>query len=318
MLQRYQPSGAFTGKVFAGAPLVLLGAAVLGVVYQAAMHWVPLILLEVLAVVFMCMLTGGLVAFLTKATHCRNRIAGAAVGLAAGVVAVAVSHAVEYRLSRPGIIALAPPDIRTAVDANFGFLDYCELRAEAGWTFGKAGQSSTSSPTVSGFMVYIFWGVEAVILIGAGTLGGYKGASRPYCEPCGKWADFNMLVLEVPEPSAEMTASVKAATSVAALVPPLSAMTVPPPPPPPPIPTDPKEAKKQAKQLAKAAKGPKTTACLRYKVESCPQCKMLHTLAVEHEVVTVRGGKTEKKVNALHKAVVVSSEEVGTLAQLKA
>ncbi|HYD00762.1 MAG TPA: hypothetical protein VEB22_05995, partial [Phycisphaerales bacterium] len=172
MLAKYKPSGALTGKTFANAPLVLLGTAILGVVYQAIMHWIPLIYLELVAVAFMCILTGGIVGMLTKKTHCRNPAAGAAIGFAAGLVAVAVSHFVEYRLNRPEIVASAPADIRAAVDANLTFIDYCQLRAEAGWTFGKLGQSSTNKPTVSGAFVYIFWGVEALLLIGAGTIGG--------------------------------------------------------------------------------------------------------------------------------------------------
>ncbi|HZW08076.1 MAG TPA: hypothetical protein VFF65_13210 [Phycisphaerales bacterium] len=308
MLTKYKPSGAFTGKTLAGAPLVLLGAAILGVVYQAVMHWIPLIFLEALAVVFMCVLTGGLVGILTRKTHCRNRVAGAAVGLAAGVVAVAVSHFVEYRLSRPAIVASAPQDIRAAVDANLTFLDYCQLRVEAGWTFGKVGQSSSSKPTVSGVFVYIFWAAEALLLIGAGAVGGYTSASKPYCEPCSAWADFDMLKVEVPEPSAETAAAATSAMTVQQLIPPKAAMI---PPPPPPVPDDPKEAKKQAK-------APRTASCLLYSVTSCPTCKMLHTLKVEHISVTTRGGKNEKKTKLLHDSVVMTSEEVGRLAELNA
>lgn len=317
MLTKYTPSGTFTGKIFVGAPLVLLGAAVLGAVYQVLMHYVPLIILEILVVVGMCFVTALIVGMLIKATHCRNRVAGAAIGLAAGVVAVAVGHFVEYRLSRPGIVASAPTEIRAAVDANLSFFDYCEIRAESGWSFGKVGSSSAHKPSIWGVFVYIVWGIEALILVGASTVGGFTSASAPYCEPCGKWADYDMLTLEVPEPSAETTANIKGALSVTALIPSAAAMIPPPPPPIPATPDDPKEAKKQAKELAKAAKAPKTTSCLRYRVKSCPNCKVLHTLKVEHETVTVASGKTQKNTKTIHDSIVLSSEEVGMLAQLK-
>jgi hypothetical protein len=298
---------------------VLVAAAVLGAVYQVLMHFIPIIYIEMMMVVGMCFMTVLIVGMLTRSTHCRNRIAGAAVGLAAGVVAVVVGHAVEYKLARPTIIASYVPADRAKVEAALDFPLYCKIRAEDGWTLKRASSSSTNnSPTVSGVFVYIFWGIEALAIIGAGAYGGFSSASEPYCEPCGKWADFDMLTLEVPEPSAETTANIKAALSIPALIPSTSAMIPPPPPPVPAIPDDPKEAKRQAKELAKAAKAPKTSSCLRYSVKSCPQCKMLHTLKVDHEVVTVASGKTQKKSSTLHESIVMSSQEVGVLAQLKA
>jgi phage FluMu protein Com len=157
--------------------------------------------------------------------------------------------------------------------------------------------------------VYLVWLIEACLIVGFGVKGGIRGATRPYCEACGAWADHDMLKVTVPEPSAETLAGIKGASVAGALVPPASAMIPPPPPPPP---SDPKEAKKLAKK-------PVTTSSLRYTVTSCPRCKMFHALKVEHETLVVqKNSKAQKKAVALvHEDVLLSSEDVGRLAQLK-
>jgi phage FluMu protein Com len=291
MLEKYKASGVLTSKFFVGAPIVLVAAAILGAIYQVLQHYIPLIYANAALAVGMGFATGYLVTMLSKTTHSRNMAAGAGLGLIASVLAVCVSHWIEYEMA----------------NTNYSFFENLQQRANAGWTIGH-GSSTSGGPTISGIGVYIVWMIEAALIVGFGVAGGIRGATRPYCEACGAWADYDMLKVTIPEPSEETVANVKAAMTPAALVPPPSAMIPPPPPPPP---TDPKEAKK----LAKAAK---KAWCMRYAVTSCPRCKMFHTLTVEHEVVVTQGKKAEKKAVKLHEDVLLSSLEVGQLAQLKA
>lgn len=290
MLQKYTPSGTFSSRFFVGAPLVLLGAAVLGAVYQVAIHYVPYIKADLLIVMLMCVATIFLVRMLTKTAHCRNRLLAAGLGLAAGGVAVGVSHVVQYRMDRPGLIAMVPAEHRAVVDANFGILDYLAFRADAGWAFSHGGSNTNSSADISGAGVYICWAIEAAIIMTAATIGGVRAASAPYCEPCETWADYDMLKVEVPEPSAELVANIKGALTLDSLFPPTSTVST-----------------------GAAGAG----SLVRYSVLSCPTCKMTHTVMVEHERMVTSGKKTEKKKAVLQKGVVLTSVEVGRLAELK-
>lgn len=298
MLLKYTPSGAFTSRFFIGAPIVLLAAGVLGAVYQVLMHYIPLIYLDLLICCGMGVATGYTVALLSKNTHCRNRLAGTGLGLAAGLLALAVGHYVEYRLNRPGIVASAPAEMQAAIDANMNFRHYIEIRAEAWWTIGKVGRSGNNSPTISGGMSYVVWGIEAVIIAGFAAAGGYKAAAKPYCEKCGVWADHDMLKVAVANPTPEAVAAVKGAAVVGGLIPVQPA-----------APALPVEPPAKAKVI--------TTSTLKYAVTSCPECKTFHTLQVDHEVVTTKGSKTESKNTTLHDKVLLTSEEVATFAQLR-
>ncbi|MFT3684428.1 MAG: hypothetical protein QM783_05780 [Phycisphaerales bacterium] len=290
MLAKYTPSGAFTSRLFVGAPVVLAGTAALGAVYQLITHYVPFIKAHLLIAILMCFAIVVLVRQLAKTAHCRNRLLGTSLGVVAGLVAITVSHYVEYELSRPGLIASVPPAQRAAVDAHFGFIQFLEFRVETGWTLGHGSSTSSGSGDISGVGVYVCWGIEALLILISAGIGGYRAASAPYCEQCGTWATHDMLRVETPQPSADLVAGVRSARELDQLFPPASS-------------------------VGSGIQG--DISLLRYSVTSCPTCKMTHTLKVEHQQVTVTGKKTEKKKHVLHDKVVLTSEEVGRLAQLK-
>lgn len=280
MLQTYQSSERVPSKFFIEAPLALAGAAILGAVYQVIMHYLPLIYLDVIICVGMGFATGYAVRLLIKSTHCRNKLAGAGLGLAAALVAVAVGHYVEYQFNRPGMIATAAPDIRAALDAKLTFWSYLELRAEAGWHVGKVGSTNANSPTIGGPLSYIVWGIEATIIAAGAIYGAFSATREPYCESCGKWADHKMADLIIPAPSAEIVQQITVANSLDTILPaPSTADTV-------------------------------TPETIVYTITSCPACKAFHTLKVEHQTLVANGKKLETKTDTLRERILLSSTDV--------
>lgn len=280
MLQTYQSSERVPSKFFIEAPLALAGAAILGAVYQVIMHYLPLIYLDVIICVFMGIATGYAVRLLIKSTHCRNKLAGAGLGLAAALVAVAVGHYVEYQFNRPDIIAAAPAEIRTRLDARFTFWDYVDFRAEAGWSIGKAGSTNANSPTISGAMSYVIWGIEAIIIAAGAIYGSFTATREPYCESCNKWADHKMVNLSVTAPSAAIVQQITAADSFDAILP------------------DPNTSDAV------------TPDSIVYTITSCPACKTFHTLKVEHQTIVANGKKLETKSKTLRERILLSSTDV--------
>lgn len=279
MLQTYQSSERVPSKFFIEAPLALAGAAILGALYQVIMHYLPLIYLDAIICVFMGFVTGYAVRLLVKSTHCRNKLAGAGLGLAAALVAVAVGHYIEYQFNRPGIVASAPPDIRAIVDAKMTFWDYIDIRAESGWSIGKVGTTNANSPTISGAMSYVVWGIEAIIIAAGAVFGAYSATREPYCESCNKWANHKMVNLSVPATST-LVQQVSTATSIDALLP------------------------------APDAPDAATPNTVLYTITSCPACKTFHTLKVDHQTIVANGKKLETKSTTLREQILLSSTDV--------
>jgi hypothetical protein len=279
MLQTYQSSERVPSKFFIEAPLALAGAAILGAVYQVIMHYLPLIYLDAIICVGMGIATGYAVRLLIKSTHCRNKLAGAGLGLAAALVAVAVGHYVEYRFNRPGMLAGAPPDILAILEAKLTFWQYIEIRADAGWSIGKAGSTNANSPTISGAMSYVIWGIEAIIIAAGAIYGSFTATREPYCDSCNKWADHKMVNLSVPASSA-LVQQISAATSVDALLP------------------------------APDAPDVATPNTILYTITSCPACKTFHTLKVDHQTIVANGKNIETKSNTLRERILLSSTDV--------
>src|SRR5687768_2105389 len=93
---RYKPSGKVSPLFpwIAGATLV--PAAILAVVYQTAIWWIPLIYLEWLAVVGMGFALGALAYWAAKKGRCRNVAIAIFLGALIGAAGLAVSHWVNF------------------------------------------------------------------------------------------------------------------------------------------------------------------------------------------------------------------------------
>ncbi len=68
---------------------------------------------------------------------------------------------------------------------------WLESRIEGGWVIG----SSSSGSGTGGVLVYVVWGLEALMAFGGAVVGGWTVAGAPYCEKCQAWATEKRLGL---------------------------------------------------------------------------------------------------------------------------
>ncbi len=191
-MQVYKPTGRVTLKVFLLAPLLVAVLIGVGWLYQKLVDWIPFIYLNFLltAGIGLVILTG--MALVMNLGNCRNRTVGVILGLLTGSLVVVATHYFQYqfRLEDAG-----------ASDA-MSFSTYLGERVHAGWSFSIR---RTGGGELTGAFVWVFWGIEALAMVGAGVFGGLMGGSRPYCERCREWPDEEVgtILVAAPDPSLE-------------------------------------------------------------------------------------------------------------------
>ncbi len=229
MFETYQPSGRFgIGLIFwllAG----IVAMAVLALVYQQGLHWIPLIYISVLLTVGFGMAVAFVANFIVDKSHCRNPLLAGAIALMLIVFGLGAKFYLQYWQLTQDVVAeqvdeIAPnltadqkaeakKQLRQLFRQEMSFFDHLKFRAEAGFNVGKAGRANNGAP-ISGAFVYLIWLIEAGIVAYFGIRPPMDAAGQPYSEKLGQWADEAEQVMLLPINNDEMVSQIKAATSV--------------------------------------------------------------------------------------------------------
>lgn len=226
MIETYQPSGRCGAMTY---PLVFAGlivAAALGWVYQLAVHWIPLIYVNLLITIAYAAALFFVVGMLMKVGQCRSPMIGALMGAVIGVVGVAATHYQGYQLIRADLIDAGlemvdeseRDEAREFFEKEFTFGKYMELRVEEGWSLGRATSSSEGGLSISGIFVYLIWLIEGGIIVLGGLIGGNAQAAAPYLEAVEKWADEEDEIYRVYVGSKEPVEAVQQAQTIEELI----------------------------------------------------------------------------------------------------
>ena len=180
----YKHSGEIGSAAFVAPPLAMLAALVLSLIYAYIDVWSPIT--GYISILFVLGLAIGLmfsVRMITKLTKCRSPGFALALGLFTGVFALYASWAFfEYALL-------------SRFDDSFdaGMLDVL-LAPLAVWeialNINETGWYSIRGITPSGGVLWFFWGVEALMIVGGAGLGGLTALEgEVFCEGCQAWCD---------------------------------------------------------------------------------------------------------------------------------
>lgn len=274
MLTQYTASGKIGALTIPIVVPAALAAALLGVVETALVTFIPLVILGALITM---MAAAGLFAvtrWFVMLGKCRSAAMGALIGVAAAAACVAAGHLALFLWE----IRNLPPDVHAT------WWDFVQFRVQTGWTIGK---TSTGMP-VTGVGVWIVWGAEALLFLGAGLLGGRSAAREPFCEPCDRWANKVAHEFALPGLSDQTIDRMKTAADLETfLTPPLE------------------EIRPADRELS-------------YKVRACPSCDRAAFLDIAVKTTTFdKNGKPQTSTTALGSTVVLTPEEAAAVGQLK-
>lgn len=266
----YKHSGAVSvnGLVFM-ALYGAVGAVLLAAIYGYADYYIPSVYLNMLLVIIFGAMVGWCVGLGGKRGQMRNTWVMAAFGFLAGCLAeYAQWVAWVFALSKQEVLALTPAQLAPLI----------QYVAENGaWSiFG-------STPT--GWELYAYWGLEALVIVGMSTLvAGLYLNTAAYCEKCKRWADEKHSIS------------------------PLDAVT------------DPKGLKSRLEQgdLAglKALKKQSADAAAytELNLKKCPACAQSNFLSVDAVTITVdKKGKKNKTTKQLLQNLVLNSDQYRAL-----
>jgi hypothetical protein len=279
-LQRYSPSGFFQPLTFALFLAATAGGFAAAWVYQLAMHWIPFIYLNLLICAGFGFGLGWAASWAIKTGHCRNRMIALLLALPLVVVAIGGSHFWEYtrfisdvreNVAKEKNLELTNAEVR----AELPFSKYVELKVEEGWQVSNHGSSGSK---MNGFMVYVVWGIEALILLGIAIGMTWKAVGEPYCERCNLWgAEKKMLLQGLSRADADPLLQSGDLDGVIQL----------------PLPAD-----------------PNLSVALALTATLCPRCADTSFLTVEEKRVTAKKkGKPQEATTALIKHAVMRTDQ---------
>ena len=171
----YKHSGAVpvNGIVFM-ALYGAVGAVVLAAIYGYADYYIPSVYLNILLVIIFGSMVGWCVGMGGKRGQMRNTWAMAAFGFLAGCLAeYAQWVAWVFAFSKQEILAITPAQLAPVIQY---------VADNGAWSIFD------STPT--GWELYAYWGLEALVIVGMSMLvAGLYLNTAAYCEHCKRWAD---------------------------------------------------------------------------------------------------------------------------------
>jgi hypothetical protein len=171
----YQHSGAipFMGVVYM---LVFggVGAVVLGGIYAYAIRYIPMVLFHMLLVIAYGCCVGVCVQKGAKRGKVRNPGMLAFMGFLAGAAAVYTNWVWWiFAVSKQQVLVIWPRDLWPVIQS-----------------INRTGAWSTFGNTPTGAELYVYWGLEALVIVGTSTaIAWVMLSSAPFCEQCERWAD---------------------------------------------------------------------------------------------------------------------------------
>lgn len=185
--ERYQESGKFTmGGAAVSAACAVVGGALAGFFYGIIDQVNPFIYINVLGALFVGFFAAMGATFGATMGKVRNGKVVTACALLGGVTCLYAAWVGWFYALTDWELFLG-----TSPNALWGLTQM--VNAKGAWSI-KGG-------TPTGGFLWFVWGVEALMILGIATVGGFGGLEdSPFCEPCGVWADDEkQVVLETPE-----------------------------------------------------------------------------------------------------------------------
>jgi hypothetical protein len=191
-MREYRASGKFS--LVGCVPLLLITliamiivAAILVGVQEALGFGIPIIVPIIAGAIVGAALSWGI-----GLGKMRNPLLGLLIGLLAGALLYGFYHVGTYiyLLCSDNGPCLEADDFSTERRINRqidNFREMMDLRAEAGIQI--TGRGGSSGIPITGNLMWIYWGVEAVIAAFVGAASGYGAATKPFNERTGKWFD---------------------------------------------------------------------------------------------------------------------------------
>lgn len=202
MIEEYQHSGK--------APLVgvlllaltsIIGGAIIGLIMFGVSQLISLVLIFPIVIAFVGFF------FISRAVlrgKVRNSLITTIFGIILGLSIYGTYHLANYyrfsSLLFQSISASIPSEEliyidRAATVSNLlemitgsqGFLGYLKLNAMEGFSISHLYTSEGSGILLRGVAVYIYWLIEASIIVGVTAAGGRMAGSQPFCEDCQTW-----------------------------------------------------------------------------------------------------------------------------------
>ena len=173
----YKPSGKFGPLSLVTIPaLGAIGALIGGFAYSYAVNWIPFIYINILLTIAYGFLVGFMIDQGASLGKLRNPALGVLLGLVVGVFAIYTQWVAHfYAVSNQTQLIWNSAALWEAI---------ARLNETGSWSIGRAGEP------VSGLLLYVVWGVEAIIMLGLTVFMAQLAAHRLFCEGCGKWTDY--------------------------------------------------------------------------------------------------------------------------------
>ncbi|MFN0248102.1 MAG: hypothetical protein ACKV2T_14525, partial [Kofleriaceae bacterium] len=187
-LPQYRPSGRTSPRLI---PAALLGCAIgvgLAYPYQAIVREVPFVLINLLIVAALAGLLAMLARKVSALGHNRVPWLGGLVGLLIATATIGASHYFAYRSAVVDVVEqvakesnTTESEVKPLISSRLTFERYIEVRVESGWSLGRHADH-VEQGDITGSLVWIVWGIEALVLLGACISRGAR--CPPYCEHC--------------------------------------------------------------------------------------------------------------------------------------
>ncbi|MBA2662436.1 MAG: hypothetical protein H0U74_09095 [Bradymonadaceae bacterium] len=287
---------------FLGA--LALGAVVLAVPYQAIVTYIPFIYINMLVAAGMGYLLHIGITKAVKAGDCRNQALGAlglCAGAALGLFAAVATHLASYELAFlhlslfDEMAAEEVDQLRAAVSRA----DFVASAVDQGWVIGKSGGAP-----ISGVFVWLVWAIEAAIIAGFASFGGWTAASIPFCERCNQWTEVEPDSLAVANLGVDFDDQIKRANQADQLIEIAHTMT---------------------EHNMVLASHPDTEAAMVfnplaiYLLSRCPRCPDSNVLTIKKSFYSWdKNGAETVSDTPLREEVLLTAEDVEALARVRA
>lgn len=199
-MQKFKPSGKVPfGSFILMLIAALIGGVVIGVLVAFVHQFIYLVLVFPL---LMAVVGGGLIGLIVRSGKVRSPVMAALFGILIGAVLYGVYRYGAYYVDRQKIVdqlvneqhftaAQAQAGFDTVLQKDFGttgFIGYEQLVARDGISFTSTTSVNDSSAVpIKGPLVYGYWAIEFLIIVGVAAAVASQRANQPFCENCGTW-----------------------------------------------------------------------------------------------------------------------------------
>lgn len=152
-----------------------IGGAILGAIYAALIYWIPFVFLLFFLTIGLGAVLGAMSGSLAAAGKIRHNGVTTQLAFVIALVAYYV-HWVVWMDLMVGETFLKPAELWTMINR-----------------VAEVGAWSMFDWTPQGTALWVIWGIEAIIIVGMGTLGAHAATDVPFCEATNQWTEENTL-----------------------------------------------------------------------------------------------------------------------------